>query len=373
MTQEQKILLLLIRKSLGNDKEGEEKICDPAGVDWGELITLASKQWVLGVSHDGLVKWKKSSAIRKYDSAPKLSKELHIRWELNILKLETKNKRQREVIKELVTIFLENGIETLLLKGVGLGVNYPQSNHRDCSDIDIYLFGDFEKGNRVIEKMGIEVERNSSKHSIFYIKGTPIENHKTFLDIENSHTDNNFELHLHKVLEEQGFDTIMIDDIPVRVPTPDFTASFLCRHSITQFLASGLVFRHFCDIALFFEKNSRRIDFASFEKIMKAERQYYIFCSFIDLAQTHLGMSRDKIQICPAKVSKIEALSNRVLEDTLLNKFRSIDRNYLEKMWAPRRNLLRLKLFLASKWKYDIIDKRLFYKVFLQRFFSNFH
>ena len=174
---------------------------------------------------------------------PGISRELLLRWELSVQKLEARNRKQRAVIKELIALFKENGIEMLLLKGIGLSELYPDPYHRESGDIDIFLFGDYEKGNKVIEESGIEVEKDGSKHSKFYFKGVPVENHKTFLNAEYTQTDKNLEKHLHKILYEQGFDSIVADDTQVRIPTPDFTAIFLSRHDITHFLASGLVLR----------------------------------------------------------------------------------------------------------------------------------
>lgn len=372
LTPEQNILFSLLKTSLWHDKDREALLSIPSEADWGELFTLAARQGVLGVSLDGLAQVEKRSGLSKNDQIPGLSKELLIRWELSVKKMEARNKRQKEVIKELVALFRENGIEMLLLKGIGLGMNYPQPSHRECGDIDIYLFGDYEKGNKVIENLGIEVDKEGAKHSKFYFKGVPVENHKTLLNVEYSKTDKNLEQHLLRVLDEQGFDSIMIDDVSVRVPTPDFIATFLTRHDITHFLASGLVMRHFCDLALFFEKNGDRIDFVRFEKLMREVGQYDFFCSFLAIGQEYLGMPEESFPGISINHQKVTVLTNRVLEDSLYNKYRSIDKKKLETMWVPRRKLLGLKHFLASKWKYDSIDRWLFYKIFIQRIYLTF-
>jgi len=306
---------------------------------------------------------------------PEISRELLIRWELSVQKLEARNKRQRAVIKELVALYRENGIEMLLLKGIGLSELYPKSNHRECGDIDIFLFGvfgDYEKGNKVIEKLGIDVEKDGSKHSKFYYKGVPVENHKTFLNVEYTQTDKNLEKHLHKILYEQGFDSIMIDDTQVRIPTPDFTAIFLSRHDITHFVASGLVLRHFCDLALFFEKNRERIDFANFEKVMKEDGQYNLISSFLGIGYLHLGLPEESLPEFSIDRKRVETLTNRVLEDTFVNRYRSIGKKEIETMWVPRRKLLGVKQLFRSKWKYDSIERGLFYKSFITRVSQNF-
>ncbi|MHC1690621.1 MAG: nucleotidyltransferase family protein [Bacteroidales bacterium] len=359
-THEQNTLLSIIKTSLcfRNNREAFSDI--PDGLDWNNLVNLAARQGVLCVARDGLV------------YMPEISRELLIRWELSVQKLEARNKRQRAVIKELVDLFKENGIELLLLKGIGLSELYPDPSHRECGDIDIYLFGDYEKGNKVIEELGIEVDKEGSKHSKFYFKGVPVENHKTFLNVEYTKADKNLEMHLYKILYEQGFDTIMIDDAQVRIPTPDFTAIFLSRHDITHFLASGLVLRHFCDLALFFEKNRARIDFANFEKVMREYGQYNLICSFLAIGQMHLGVPEESLPDFSIDRQQMTTLANRVLEDTFYNKYRSIDKKEIETMWVPRRKLLGLKQLFRSKWKYDSIENGLFLKSFIFRIYQNF-
>ena len=358
---EQNLLFSILKTSLcfRNNREAFSVI--PQEINWNSLINLAARQGVLCVARDGIA------------HTPGISRELLIRWELSVQKLEARNKKQRAVIQELVAIFRENGIEMLLLKGIGLSELYPEPIQRESGDIDIYLFGDYEKGNKVIEELGIEVEKEGSKHSKFYFQGVPVENHKTFLNVEYTWTDKDLEAHLHKILAEQGYDTIMINSTEVRIPVPDFTAIFLSRHNITHFLASGLVLRHFCDMALFFEKKRERIDFTRFEKIMRENGQYTLVCSFLEIAKIHLGFSHGSLPVSAAENQQAVFLAEKALKDTLHNKYRSIDKKEVETMWVPRRKLMGLKLFFNSKWKYDSIERGLFVKSFLFRILQNFH
>ncbi len=362
MAHEQSLLFDLISSSLWKERYKEPLFNHPE-TDWNELILLAARQGVLGVSCDGL--------LNEELSASGVSKGVTLRWNLSVMNIEAKNEKMRLVLKELASVFRENGIELLLLKGIGLGLNYPIPDHRESGDIDIYLFGDFEKGNRVIEDMGIDVDRTSPKHSLFYIKGIPVENHEFLLNVQSSKIDVNLEERLHAILEEQGCDTIMVDGIQVKVPTPDFNAIFLTRHDITHFLASGLVLRHFNDLALFFIKNRDRINFADFEKVMKREGQYNLICSFLALSQKYLGMPKDIYRQIPTDYPKTSALADRVLMDTLYGRGRSVDRKSLEEMWVVRRKLISLLLLIDYKWKYDSISKWEFYRVLIQRIFCN--
>jgi len=355
LSKENSTLLSLLRHAIWQNRDGEQIDFDLTTQEWQRLIENAASMGVLAIAFDALPKCKALSG---------LSKELIIRWGLSVQRFEDRNRRQREALRELIATFRENRIEVLLLKGLGLAENYPLPAHRECGDLDIYLFGDYEKGNQVIEALGIEVDRESSKHSSFFFKGIPVENHLSFLDVDFTQADKNLEVHLNRILKEQGYETIMIDDITVRIPTPDFTSLFLTRHNITHFLGSGLVLRHFCDLALFFSCNAGRINFESFRKIITEEHQFNLFSSFTQLAHIYLGMSDTPLPV----PGKCETITERVLYDTLNNEYRKIDIEERMNWWVPKRKVIGVMHLVHSKWKYDLIGKWEFYHSFVRSF-----
>ena len=178
LTPEQQILFNLLKLSLWPGQNKEDLLSGFGMVKWEEVFSFASRQGVIAVSYDGLINSENSTELLA--TMPRVQK---IGWELSVGSLEAREKRQREAIRELVSIFNNNGIELLLLKGIGLGENYPLPSHRECGDIDIYLYSDYEKGNQLIENMGIKVDKEGNKHAEFVFKGVHIENHKTFLDV----------------------------------------------------------------------------------------------------------------------------------------------------------------------------------------------
>lgn len=349
LSKENSTLFSLLRHAIWQNRDEELINFDLTTPEWQRLIENAAGMGVLAIAFD---------TLPKGDALPGLSKELMIRWGLSVQRFEDRNRRQREALRELIDTFRENRIEVLLLKGLGLAENYPLPAHRECGDLDIYLFGDYEKGNQVIEALGIEVDRGYSKHSTFFFKGIPVENHLSFLDAGFSQTNKNLEAHLHRILNEQGYKTIMIDDIAVRIPTPDFTSLFLTRHNITHFFASGLVLRHLCDLSLFFSRNADAIDFEVLYKILAQESQLELFSSFIDLAQQYLGMPVDSIPVLTPE----ESTSNKILLDILDNSYRKISSEDRTEWGVLKRKAIGAMHLFQSKWKYDLAEDGVFYR-----------
>jgi len=355
LSKENSTLFSLLRYSIWQNRDDEKIDFDLTTQEWQRLIENAAKQGVLAIAFD---------ALPKGETLPGLSKELMIRWELSVERFEDRNRRQREALRELIAIFRENQIEVLLLKGLAVAENYPLPAHREFEDLDIYLFGDYEKGNQVIEALGIEINKEVTRHSFFFFKGIRVENHISFLDVGIKQADNNLEVHLHRILKEQGYETIRIDDIAVRIPTPDFTSLFLLRHHITHFLISGLVLRHFCDMALFFSRNAGRINFESFRKIIVEEHQFSCFSSFTQLAHVYLGMPDTPIPVS----DKHKALSERVLHDTLTNKSRYVKEEERMHWSVPKRKVIGAINLFNLKWKYDVLGKWEFYNTLSKKF-----
>lgn len=359
LSKENSTLFSLLRHAIWQNCDEERIDFDLTTQEWQRLIEKAANMGVLAIAFD---------TLPKGEALPGLSKELIIRWGLSVQRLEDRNRRQREALRELIDIFRENQIEILLLKGFGLAENYPLSAHRECGDLDIYLFGDYEKGNGVIEALGIEVDKKITKHSHFFFKGIPVENHFSFLDVDLSKTDKNLEVHLNRILKEQGCETIMIDDIAVRIPTPDFTSLFLTRHNITHFMDWGLVLRHFCDMALFFTHNAGRINFESFRKIITEENQFSFFSSFTQLAHVYLGMPDTPFPVS----DKHKALSERIIYETLNNKFRNVNEEEHMNWSFPKRKVIGAINLINLKWKFDLVGKWELYHRLAMKFKASF-
>lgn len=352
-TPEQQILFHLIKAALwpAQNNTALPPVFDQ--VNWNQIITFAARQGVSGLSLDGFTRGERNTEI-----LPALPKAEQIRWELSVKHLEARHKRQRESLKELVTLFRDNGMELLLLKGIGVASNYPVPSHRESGDLDIFLYDNHEKGNQLIESLGIPVNRDYSKHSTFFFNGTPVENHLSFLDVEHSQTNKNLEWHLQKILSAQGHQTMYIDEVEVRISSPDFTAIFLTRHDITHFLASGLVLRHLCDLSLFFSRNASSINFMLFYKILEQESQLKLFASFIDLAQKYLGMPVGSIP----GLKPEESTSDKIFLDTLNNSYRKIGAVERSEWGVLKRKAVGVMHLFRSKWKYDLAEDGIFYQ-----------
>ncbi len=386
------------------DKNIVRLLSDCTTEGWTQMFKMAARQGLLAIAWDAL-----EELQAEYGGLCRgMSRETKIRWALSIKNIEEVHLRQREALKELAGIFAESGMRVMVLKGLGLAEMYPRPEHRECGDLDIYLFGDFEKGNEVMRKMGIAVEYDGTKHSKFYYKGIPVENHKNFLNVTTTRVDKDLERELIRILQEQKCGSLDLGGITVVVPPPDFQMIFLTRHTITHFLASGLVLRHLYDFGIFYSAHAQEVDLDRIEKIFKRESQHKLYRAFLDVLQIYLGMPARKIKAGSSKGDKAlrthnhgidnqavdeieqraneekqlvgqvqgndnqaversrqrtkeeERLAARVLDDIIRNPAGGSHKVRLEDMWVPKRKFIGAVRLFRFRWKYQLVEKNAF-------------
>lgn len=63
---------------------------------------------------------------------------------------------------------------------------YPNPLHRECGDLDCYMMGKKEVGDKITVELGGAMEEAGYKHSHLTYKGLTIENHLFFTDFNNT-------------------------------------------------------------------------------------------------------------------------------------------------------------------------------------------
>jgi hypothetical protein len=347
-------LLYLVHGALNGVVDGGEGdlFSSMSHTEWRKLLEAAAKQGVTAVAADGMCK-----RVREL-----LPKDIAVRWFLSVDSIEKRYQRQMEVLNELRSLFAKSQIEILVLKGAVLASLYPVCEHRECGDIDIFLYENYEKGNLVVDKMGIKVEKLGLKHSNFYFKGVPIENHKSLLNVANNRYDREIERHLHRMLKDGKIE--------------DFHLLFNIRHTIVHFLSSGVVLRHFTDLYLllkhFCSNTGCEAGLREIFEILKQQGQLKIFTGFVHLinecfgetgVEKHLQSFYKECAIEPVG----EDVAGKVFEDTFVKIVHRRDISEILQMSVLKRKVVGAKYMMELKWKYDLIERGYFAREFLKR------
>ena len=285
LTQEEQMLLALLRAALAGKAPEAQAFDGATPADWEQCYRLAARQGVRALAWDGL-------ALLPPALLP--PRALRLLWGADTCRVEEQHRRYCRAAHELTALFADNGIATVLMKGTGHSTCYPVPAHREGGDIDLYTYSadptvlDDMHANRLAdllaEDRGMEVDRkHSEKHSLFYYKGIPVENHHTLLDTGKYRSAARLEERLHRALDPQPLE-LPDGGGQVWVPSPEFNTLFLAYHAI-QHYGAGLSLHHLCDWACFVSRYGLRLppdlDDAKFLGAVEA---------FTTLARTGLGV-----------------------------------------------------------------------------------
>ena len=247
------MLFALLRSALRTAPGNSALFADVSPSVWQECYKLAAQQGVMALAWDGII------ALSPDLQPPK---PLKLAWALAVEKYGKRYRRYCRTVTELSRYYAEHGIVTVQMKGVGLSAYYPRPCRREGGDIDIFTYSsdpsrlsDKEANrlaDRLMEEQGIKVDfEHSQKHSMFYYKGIPVENHKTFINSETYRVAVKTDKLLRELLQPERVPPD--GECDILVPSPAFNTLFLAFHA-AQHYARGLALHHLCDWACLLER-----------------------------------------------------------------------------------------------------------------------
>lgn len=325
MNSSEKLVVDLVRKAFCS----EANVCIPSGVNWMDVIDIATRQGVMAIAYDGIQNLLKSNSL-DYESIGLTIDDL-MEWMGQTAHAESDYENHRKSVRKLADFYQSNDIKMLLMKGYGLSLSYPVPNHRPTGDIDVYLFGSKDCGDVLIEqKLGIKVEREYHKHSHFQYGGFAVENHAKFID-DVYHKSN---IRYEKILED------LIGEEPphesnstpnIYLPSPTWNALFLLRHAGEHFATNEITLRHVLDLGTFFVRYSSKYSLDSSNsslrsgasgtwpeinwplvlQVYKQENIKQLYDAIATICVEYLGFKAE----CFVGYTENKKLAERVLED----------------------------------------------------------
>ena len=344
------MLFALLRASL-HRKEVETAFFEQATADdWKECHRLAVMQGVMALAWDGV------SALPPHLQP---AKGLKLKWAMAVEAYEKKYARYCQTIAELSDFYREHGITTVQLKGVGLSTYYPNPAHREGGDIDIFTYSadknkltDTEANllaDKLMKEQGIEVDMHSPKHSNFYYKGIPIENHRTFLDVKWFEVANQVEQLLKLTLQPQATD-LLEGKVSILTPSPAFNTLFLAFHS-AQHYGDGLAFHHLCDWAMLVTRHGLQIPDALTDKRFREA-----ILALTEMCNRYLGTS--------VKVTGGKQLADEMIGEIIYPKFSKKD-------MVPK-GKVRIFIYKAKRFFYKHrLNNRILYRPLWKRIWQS--
>lgn len=319
MTQIEQLLLSLVR--IGT-KKGNTLKPKVENIDWVELFSLAERQGVSAIALDGINRCFEEGLALNLDFQTKME------WIGSVSQQEVVYKQHEENMMDLATWYKNHDIRMMALKGYGLSLNYPIPNHRPSGDIDIYLFGDQKKADKLLHnELGIEIDKSHHHHTVFNYKGEIVENHYDFLNVHVRRSNRRIEKRLKEIANRDILSpteiaenaessssagifkttTNFTNDTNVIMPSVEFNAIYLLRHCAAHFASTHMSMRQVLDWGLFMEKHHKEINWKDYLPYIKKEGMYRFYNLLGLFCMIYLGFDA--------------SIFNVLYEDELLERF----------------------------------------------------
>lgn len=255
MYRDRETLTALIRAGIVLNRDNSLLISD---TNWNQVLNLAMEQNVVPQLLDGLEKLQNSQYIQKEEIRMPLIKAFALTQQVSV-----SYQQKLSSLHHLNAFYQQHGIRMMVLKGWALSLLYPVPEHRNCSDIDIYLFGDQRRADKLLkQQLGIKIDTSHHHHTVFNFEGASVENHYDFVNIYSHHSSAILDNELKRLSDGQNE---QVDGI--YLPPPTCHALFLLAHSAFEFASTNISLRQLIDWWLFTQKYSSEIDWDEVNRI----------------------------------------------------------------------------------------------------------
>lgn len=340
------ILFSALRSALFGNEINVGEYRNLSSEEWQQLFRMAAQQGVLAIVYD---------VVSKLPEGCQPPRSLKIQWALSVEAIENRYELQRKTSALLAELWAEQGLQTIVMKGLAIGTYYPSPAHRECGDLDCFLTTGTEPissdgqalGDQLCEQIGAKVNRDYYKDSTIKYRGLLVENHRFFLPVRGSRKMKSLERHLRATALHGK--TSYVPDTKLIVPSPDFNALFLAMHGLNHFLSEGIKLRHILDWALLLKAEQNNINWSEFYHW--ADRLH--MTRFAD-ALTAISVKHFGLEITTPDVHTTSPYAERVLEDTLFKSEGLFNKGY--SAWKSRWVLIKNRF--SYGWKYHKIYQK---------------
>lgn len=340
------LLFLSMRVSLFGEVIDIKPFAALSEEEWKDLYRISVQQGVLAIVYD---------AVSKLPIEQQPPRGIKLQWALGAEAIENRFRMQHKASSLLANLWAENGIQTVVMKGLAIGTYYPNPAHRECGDLDCFLTTGampissdrYELGNQLCEQVGAKVERDYYKNSHIKYRGLMVENHCFFLPVRGRRSMKALERHLREIALRGNTD--FVPDTKLIVPSADFNALFLTMHALNHFLSEGIKLRHILDWALLLKAEQDNINWEEFYQWADRMHLHRFADALTAISVEHLGL-----QVTNPAINTSSPYAERILSDTINNSEGLFNKGY--SAWKSR--FIQIGNKFSFAWRYHKIYQK---------------
>lgn len=299
MNDSRNLLLALIRSALWSyPVDGLDSI-----PDWTQVLRLAQKQTVSGlVAH----------AIKHVPEPYRPDAANHRNLQITAMRICQSHALLNRKLAETKRFLDSKGIHSVLFKGQGVALNYPDSTIRQCGDIDLYVGErNFQRTLSLFKPGTSEDKFRFIKHFDFDDQGVHIEIHRIAEKLPVRRVNRLFQEWTVKNLEESELRQEMIGGESINLPPVNFDVIYIMNHIWHHFIMGGVGLRQICDWTMYLHRFHGMVDEEQLAGDLDRFNLYIPWQILGCIAVECLGLPSEE---CPLYDGKFRKKSDMILE-----------------------------------------------------------
>ena len=346
--------LLRAEVSASTNASAQEAMSAMTPAQWEELLQVAVSHNVVAVVYE---------AIERLPAEHQPSRQVKLKFAVMADRSIQRFRQRSEVIGELLDLYNEAGILTMIIKGISVARLYPNPELRTFSDVDTYHFGQNREADALAaERLGVTPDDDVHHHSKWVYKGVLVENHYDFVNTK-SHLSNRDYEQLLKAEAEKALESVW-QGRKVLFASPRFNALFLMRHMAAHYAAERVSLRHLLDWKVFVEQCGAEVDWADVYSVYGKFKMRPFVDAVRGILVDYLGLAPE---LLPAPQQEDKALEERIINDILYSEF---------SVKCPKKGAVaivwwKIRRFWANRWKHRLVYRESWLHSFLQMTYSH--
>lgn len=309
--------------------------------EWSEVLSVASRQGMLPVI---------AQLFADISVEDARTRAVMVRGYAMAENCRQRYRHRLGTMRELATIFAEEGLDVMFMKGAALAQLYPDPQWRMFSDIDYYLFGKSAQGIEAMARHDIINSAYYHHHTQASLHGILLENHYDFVERVNHRYDIVLDDALKALAAREGRSAraaFLGDDISnAYIMTPTMNAIFLMRHMSAHFVGETIPLRQLYDWALFLQKHARDVDWKLATELYGRSGMSVFAAIVQQLLHTHLHFDCEDCPIAPGDTEQAVKVWDSIVFPPAQNPHKKFSLKYY---------LFETKTFVANRWKHKIV------------------
>lgn len=346
--------LLRAEVSASTNASAQEAMPAMTPSQWEELLQMAVSHNVVAVVYE---------AIERLPAEHQPPRQVKLKFAVMADRSIQRFRQRSAVIGELLDLYNEAGIPTMIIKGISVARLYPNPELRTFSDVDTYHFGKIKEADSLAaERLGITPDDDVHHHTKWVYKGVLVENHYDFVNTK-SHLSNRDYEQLLKAEAENAIESEW-QGRKVLFASPRFNALFLMRHMAAHYAAERVSLRHLCDWKVFVEQCGADVDWVEVYSVYDRFKMRPFVDAVRGILVDYLGLAPESL---PAPQQEDKALEKRIINDILYSEF---------SVKCPKKGAVaivwwKIRRFWANRWKHRLVYRESWLHSFLQMTYSH--